>query len=99
VLPAVIDLLHHDPDPEVRSAAAHALSTCIDDAPSHQDQVMYALMHQLEHDDDPITQSTCYEELLRHILPREALPRIPHLFNRERDVDWELLRPWRNKIT
>jgi hypothetical protein len=94
----VLDLLHHDPDPDVRAAAACALSTYIEHAPSHGDEVLRALVHQLEHEDDRAAQACYYEELLRHILPREAVPDIPHLFERERDVDWELLRPWRSKV-
>lgn len=93
---AVLDLLHQDPDPDVRGAAAGALSTYLNYAPAHRDEVLRALVQQLEQEDDPAAQAGYYEELLRHILPRGTAPKIPHLFDRERDVDWELLRPWRD---
>jgi HEAT repeat protein len=96
--PKVLELLHHDPDPDIRGAAAGALSRFVEHAPSYRARVLDALFYQLTHDDDPITQRTCYKKLLQHILPKEAVPDIPHRFNRETDVDWELLRPWRSKV-
>jgi hypothetical protein len=95
---AVLDLLYQDPDPDVRVAAACALSTFIEPVPSHRDEVLRALVHQLEQEDDRAAQACYYEELLRHILPKGTVPDVPHLFDRERDVDWELLRPWRSKV-
>lgn len=93
---AVLELLHADADPDIRSAAATALSRYVEHVPARREDVLTALVYQLTHDDDPITQRTCYEKLLRLILPRGTTPDLPHRFNRELDVDWELLRPWRN---
>lgn len=92
-IPAVMAILHDDPDPDVRGAASRALSSFVIGTNRHRDMIVRALVRQLERDDDVITQRSCYEDLLR-LLDRSR-PEPPYDFDRDTHVDWELLTPWR----
>jgi hypothetical protein len=96
-VPAALDLLHHDPEPDVRAMAAGALSSFVKITQSDRDHILAELVEQLEREEDPIVQHSLYETLLPHVAPG-ADHRLPHHFDRERDVNWELLRPWRSKV-
>lgn len=92
-VPAVIEVLHDDPDPTIRSTAAHMLSVFLKNTGQQRDPIIRALVRQLEHEDDPFTQRACYAEILRHLDPRRVAPDAP--LDREAHVDWELLTRWR----
>lgn len=94
-LEATIALLHEDAEHDVRSMAAHALSTFLERTQRHRDRILCALVRQLEHDSHWIVQRACYEELLKHLDRERAQTELPYRFVRERDVDWVILAPWR----
>lgn len=87
-------LLRSDPEWLVRSDAAFALSQY---AQKHREQQQYIaeeLARQLVQDGDSEVQKNCYQELLRLLAPDRDWLSVPDYFNRERDVDWGLLKPY-----
>ena len=93
----VIDRLHNDEDPSVRSNAALSLSFYLENTQTHRALILSTLVKRLECDEDDIVQGSCYLELLKHLAPELADDEIPFDFDRMRDVDWELLAPWRGQ--
>jgi hypothetical protein len=54
--------------------------------------IMRNLLHALEHDPDPAVQQRSYEELLKDFAGLKYEPHSTGTFNRDRDVDWNMLR-------
>lgn len=96
-IPQYIDdavrLLHSDPNWEVRADAAFALASFVKYTGQQRDPVIKELLHQLVNDEDDAVQRRCYKELCE-LLTADGASGIPTYFDRERDVDWELLKPY-----
>lgn len=100
-LPQYLDdavrMLHHDLDDHVRSDAAYSLAQFArysEDGIKQKDFIIKELVQSLMNDDEQFVQETCYEGLLKLLAPERGYVQLPDDFNRERDVDWELLKPW-----
>lgn len=92
-LEAGITLLHHDPDWVVRSDAAFALASYVQFTGDQRERVMRELVRCVQHDTDPAVQEQCYSKFLA-LLNGHSSYNEPDDFNRDRDVDWELLKPY-----
>ena len=93
-IPITIEHLKHDPHTDVRSRAAAALVDFLNRTGKHRDRILKVLVHQLQNDTDYLVQRYAYELLLRTLLSERPIPEPPYAFDRGRDVDWSLLRPW-----
>ena len=93
-IPQALHLIRHDPAPAVRATAARALLRYHRRTGESRDLTLRALVDHLRNDEDEVNQQGAYEQLLAELRPNDQLPALPRDFDRERDVDWELLRPW-----
>ena len=94
-------------DPGLRSGTVTCLKSFLALAadrrliPDHRDEILSALLHALQRDEDPIVQESCYEVLLEQLGLREEIEKLPHhsvrFFDRDIDVRWELLAPLRGR--
>jgi hypothetical protein len=99
-LDAAIQLLRSDPEWETRTDAAFAMTMALGQGVikgSERERVIEELAQALMRDEDDIAQSRYYE-LLLEILAPERKGAVPDYFNRERDVDWQLLKPYLDKV-
>lgn len=92
-----IKMLHSDPEWVVRGDAALALSGFALNTGKKQNLVIKELLECLLHDHDPVVQRRIYEGLLQLLAPERSRMSLPDNFDREHDVDWELLKPYLNK--
>jgi HEAT repeat protein len=97
-------MLAGDPAWDVRSSAAYSLGSYLfrsealeNREPKHKRRILAALIRQLETDPDDFVQAACYEALVRALVPGGASPTLSDPFDREREVDWDLLAPWREQ--
>lgn len=84
----------------MRSTAASSLGTFLERTSRYADEIIPALLTALEQDKDESVQEACYEALLQHVAPGEsAVLKAPDkiLFDRDRDVQWDLLAPLRER--
>lgn len=100
----VIEILHTDFDENLRVSAARSLGTFamrFENGQKHKQRILQELIKQLQIDEDFIVQTVCYEEAYKIIKDKRfgvdfsrygAHP--SDFFNRDRDVDWELLKPY-----
>ncbi len=91
-----VRMLHTDSEWEVRADAAFALSMYTTYDKSQRERVMRELANRLVTDKDWAVQQRCYEELLRLHGRDEERVNLPNHFNPDRDVDWELIKPYLN---
>lgn len=99
-----IRLLHEDPDDTVRNYAARSLGTFtmrFEDGQKHKQRILRELIKQLQNDANFTVQTVCYEEAYKIIKNKRFGvdfskwgPHPSDFFNRDRDVDWELLKPY-----
>lgn len=89
-----VRLLRTDRDPTVRSDAAFALSRVTLRTGKQREMIVEKLVEGLMQDEDFGVHEECYRGLLQILAPERSLTTIPTYFNRERDVDWELLKPY-----
>lgn len=93
-LEEAVQLLHFDPNEMVRGDAAFALSQFTFRTGERRETVVRELVKQLMQDDDFGVHEQCYRGLLQILAPEKSLTTLPTYFNREHNVDWELLRPY-----
>lgn len=92
-----IRILHSALEPVAREKAAFALYEFAqrgEASGSYKEQVIRELAHALTHDEDFGVHEECYRGLLQLLAPERGLTNFPTYFNRARDVDWELLKPY-----
>ncbi len=92
-----IEMLHHDPEYAVRGDTAFSLRqfvTGFENGQKYKERVLKELIKQLQKDENWAAQSSCYEETLKIITGERFGIKLPDDFNRERDVDWNLLQPY-----
>ena len=92
-----VQLLHHDPDEMVRGDAAFALSQYAVRTGDQQESITHELANQLTQDSDFGVHEQCYRGLLSLLSPEKSHANLPTFFDRERDVDWSLLKPYLNE--
>ena len=108
-LDKVVEILHDDPNEDLRISAAYALGTFVLDFEvglKYKDRVLKELIKQLQVDADFSVQTTCYEEAYKIIKNKQFGvdfskhgPHPSDFFNRDRDVDWELLKPYMDGVS
>lgn len=92
-----ICVLRQDESPTSREKAAFALSQFLnrnDAAKDYEKRIVSELVRALTHDDDFGVQEVCYQEIVKRLAPDRKVVSHAMYFNRERDVDWELLKPY-----
>ena len=96
-LEKVIGILHHSSDEFVRMSAANSLGSFVvtfEVGQKHKERVLRELLEQLLNDEDLFAQKRCYEQIVKIIKNQRVGEDLPNLFDRERDVDWNLLQPY-----
>lgn len=90
-----IQMLHTDTDADwiARADAAYALSAFAKYTGKGRDRVIRELAKAVRDDDAWPVQQRCYEELLELLAPDHEA-NFSGEFNRDRDVDWNLLSPY-----
>jgi hypothetical protein len=76
-----------------RSDAGFALAQFAQITGKESDRIIRALIQALRTDPDDLVQQSCYKEILGLLAPDRAAPD-GYEFDRERDVDWDLLKPY-----
>ena len=84
----------HDEDWTARANAAYALGNYALNTGRSRERIIRALTAALRHDPEWPVQEQCYESLLQLLRPEQTIASNGGEFDRERDVDWELLRPY-----
>jgi hypothetical protein len=92
---AAIQLLRTDKDEDwnARANAAFALASYVYNSGKQRDRIVRELVHALREDPEWPVQERCYESLLEILAPERSVEAAGE-FDRDRDVDWELLRPY-----
>lgn len=93
---AAIQMLRSDEgeDGIARSNAAFALAAYAQHF-GERDRIVREMVSSLRNDPEWSVQEKCYELLLSLVAPHQKHTPGYDPFDRDRDVDWELLRPWR----
>lgn len=94
-----VEMLHSDCDYSVRSGACFALSQYtqhFEDGRKRRDNIILQLIRRLLEESDVAVQESCYEELLK-IIEGKHFHSESYEFNRNTDVDWDLLQPYLEK--
>lgn len=98
-LPVIFEMLHTDPSWWVRPAIADYLVGEWVFTSETRDDILRHIVQQLEVDEDADAQMGLYRALLKAFIPKRAdrpkLPSDARAWDRDRDVDWSLLGPWR----
>lgn len=98
-VPVILKMLHTDPSWWVRPAIARLLVGDWILGAENRDEILGHLVRQLEVDEDEDAQMGIYGALLEALIPKVAdrpkLPSDARGWDRDRDVDWSLLAPWR----
>lgn len=97
----VIEMLHTDSSDFVRGDAANSLSNfCVDfvEGEKYEEQIIKELLVGLLKDEDSFVQKHCYNGLYK-IIKKERWKLYDEIdyFDRNRDVDWNLLQPYLEK--
>lgn len=92
-LPQALQMLRRDPDWSVRTQAASSLTWFARNNPEEKERLLQELTARLMQDEDVSVQQVCYEQILEILAPNDH-PEVPDFFDRERDVDREILRPY-----
>ena len=92
---AAMRLLHedHDEDWTARADAAFALGKFALRTNQERERIVRSLVRALREDPEWPVQRRCYEEILRLVAPDRELADGGE-FDRDREVDWELLSPY-----
>jgi len=94
---AAIEMLRTDFDDDrtlQRVEAGQALERYTARFGKHRDRVIRALVAGLRRDPSWCVQAACYRSLLRLLAPDRELEEHDREFDRDQDVDWELLRSY-----
>ena len=95
-----VEMLHRDSEYSVRSDAAFSLKqfvTKFENGQKYKERVLGELLRQLQTDENFSVQKRCYEQILKTITGERFGIKLPNYFDRERDVDWNLLQPYLEK--
>lgn len=96
-----IEMLHNDPDETVRSNAARGLTLfCVNfiEGEKYEERIVKELLITLLQNDDTFVLQDCYKGL--HVIIKKEKWKYSDekdLFNRNQDVDWNLLQPYLDK--
>lgn len=98
-LPEYVDdavrMLRTDPEWSVRADAAFSLSWFTQYTGQQKDKIVKELLLGLLQDDDWAVQKSCYKNLLKVLGAKTKIT--DKKFNRDKNVDWEMLTPYLNK--
>lgn len=89
-----VRMLHTDAEWSVRGDAAFSLTQFALRTGVQQETIVRELVRSLTQDEHFGVQEACYRGLLKLLTQERKLSTLPTSFNRERDVDWELLKPY-----
>lgn len=87
---AALRMLQKDGDWSVRADAAFALGSYAKNTGQQRERIFRALVDAVRSDEDPATQEAAYEQALA--LHGRGVTWATGRFDRDRDVDWELLK-------
>jgi hypothetical protein len=100
-LERAIEMLRTEREWEARQDAAHALTSFVLYStictPAQRERIILELVRTLTTDEDDFVQKACYEDLIEILVPERKLEPLPDYFDRNRDVDWNLLKPYLDK--
>ncbi len=99
-LEKAIQMLHFDPEWDVRYDSAFALTQFIrlfKEGTNHKNRVLKELIICLINDEDPSVRKNCYEGIIKILNPEKANAELPMEFNSIKNVDWEMLQPYLEK--
>jgi hypothetical protein len=101
-LERALEMLRTEPEWEARQDAAHALTSFVLYSkictPVQRERIILELVRALTADEDEFVQKACYEDLIEILAPERKLIQLPDYFDRNRDVDWNLLKPYLDKV-
>jgi hypothetical protein len=101
-LERAIEMLHTETEWEARKEVALALTSFVLYStictPVQRERIICELVNTLLTDEDEFVQGGCYKNLIKILAPERKLIPLPDYFDRKRDVDWNLLKPYLNKI-
>ena len=86
--------MDRDEDWTARADAAFALAQYTIRTGKHHNRIVGELVRALLQDQDSAVQERSYQELLRVLAPERDAYAATGEFDRDRDVDWDLLRPY-----
>lgn len=89
-----VQMLRSDSEWSARADAATAMSTFTQFTKQSHELVLSELINCLMNDEHRSGQKSCYEEILKILAPSKDWTSLPNRFDRERDVDWNLLKPY-----
>jgi hypothetical protein len=82
-----------DEDSSARTGAVLALKAYANKNPGERERVIRILVKALKQDPDEVLQMSAYQAILDLLLPDNDFE-APYEFDRDRDVDWEILKPF-----
>jgi hypothetical protein len=95
-------MLRTEPEWEARPQAALALKSFVLYSNictgMQRERIIQELVQALTTDDNEYVQSRCYESLVEILAPERKPITLPDYFDRNRDVDWNLLKPYLDKV-
>jgi hypothetical protein len=101
-LERAIEMLRMETEWEARQDAAHALTsfvlyseTC---TLAQKERIIQELVHAVTADENDFVQGWCYKNLIAILAPERKPITLPDYFDRNRDVDWNLLKPYLDKV-
>jgi hypothetical protein len=101
-LEKAIQMLHAEPEWEARQQISHALKSFVLYSnictPAQRERIIRELVHSLNSDEDAFAQRECYRNLVEILAPERKPISLPDYFDRNRDVDWNLLKPYLEKV-
>jgi hypothetical protein len=93
-LPMAVKMLARDPSEFVRSSAAFALGAYAFAERREEEMILRALAGAIQRDSSTLVVYTAYRNLLRILDPDATTSHLTTEIDRDRDVDWDLLRPY-----
>jgi hypothetical protein len=101
-LERAIEMLRTEPEWEARDQIALALKSFVlyskACTPAQRKRVIHELVQALVTDENEFVQGGCYKNLVEILAPERKPITLPDYFDRNRDVDWNLLKPYLDKV-
>jgi hypothetical protein len=96
-----IQMLHNDVDGITRSDAAFAMGQFAKytEVAKEKKKIVQELTKRLQEDVNEFVQKQCYQKILETVIPDRRSASLPGEFNRQRDVDWELLKSYLDTVS
>jgi HEAT repeat protein len=93
-IPHALGMIAKDPSDYVRARAAFAVGFYAYAEGGEKETILRALARAVQQDGSTLVIKAAYEGMLTILVPDAKLSRVPYDIDRERDVDWDLIRPY-----